>query len=81
MPKKKEPMETCKVLGTWKSIKPAGITEPGSASELRTGDWRSQRPIHILEKCTKYRVVKPSRRRCDCDNDANATHESLYPLP
>ena len=25
------------------------------------------RTIFILEKCVKYRVVKPSRRQCDCD--------------
>jgi pyruvate ferredoxin oxidoreductase delta subunit len=50
MAKKKQPA-VCKVLGGWKSIKPAGITEPGSAEELRTGDWRSQRPIHNMEKC------------------------------
>lgn len=51
MTNKKEPQAICKVLGTWKNIKPAGITEPGSASELRTGDWRSQRPIHLKDKC------------------------------
>ncbi len=51
MAKKKEPMAVCKTLGGWKSIKPAGITEPGSAEELRTGDWRSQRPVHIKDKC------------------------------
>jgi len=51
MPKKIEPQEMCKILAGWKSIKPAGITEPGSASELRTGDWRSKRPIWIKDKC------------------------------
>jgi pyruvate ferredoxin oxidoreductase delta subunit len=48
---KKEPLAVCKTLGGWKGIKPAGITEPGTASELRTGDWRSKRPIYIPEKC------------------------------
>ena len=48
---KKEPLAICKVEKGWNAIKPAGITEPGSASELRTGDWRSQRPVHIPEKC------------------------------
>lgn len=40
----------CSLKG-WKTIKPAGITEPASAAELKTGDWRSQRPVHIPEKC------------------------------
>jgi pyruvate ferredoxin oxidoreductase delta subunit len=48
---KKEPLAICQAEKGWKSIKPAGITEPGSASELRTGDWRSMRPVHIPEKC------------------------------
>ena len=29
------------------------VTEPGSASRYRTGDWRSQRPIFELERCNK----------------------------
>lgn len=48
--KKKEQPALCKQKG-WKSIKPAGITEPGSAEELRTGDWRSQRPVYLPERC------------------------------
>jgi pyruvate ferredoxin oxidoreductase delta subunit len=51
MAKKKKPQAVCPVEHGWKSIKPAGITEPGSAEELRTGDWRSQRPVHNMEKC------------------------------
>ena len=51
MAKKKTPAGKCKTLAGWKSIKPAGITEPASASELKTGDWRSQRPVWIPEKC------------------------------
>ena len=39
---------------TWKDIEIGFIvTEPGSASQYRTGDWRSQKPIFELEKCIK----------------------------
>ncbi len=39
---------------TWKDIKPGAIvTEPGSASQYLTGDWKSQRPVLDKEKCTK----------------------------
>ena len=39
---------------TWKDIEIGFmVTEPGSASQYRTGDWRSQRPIFDLEKCIK----------------------------
>jgi pyruvate ferredoxin oxidoreductase delta subunit len=47
----KESSAVCNTLGGWKGIKPAGITEPGTATELKTGDWRSQRPVYIPEKC------------------------------
>jgi pyruvate ferredoxin oxidoreductase gamma subunit len=29
------------------------ITEPGNASEYRTGDWKSQHPEYVYEKCNK----------------------------
>jgi len=39
---------------TWKDIEIGAIvTEPGSASQYRTGDWRSQKPIFDIEKCIK----------------------------
>jgi len=39
---------------TWKDIEIGSIvTEAGSASQYRTGDWRSQKPIFDLEKCIK----------------------------
>jgi len=38
----------------WKEIKPGCvITEAGNASEYRTGDWRSDRPIWDKSKCVK----------------------------
>ncbi len=39
---------TSKDIGTG-----AIATEPGSASQYKTGDWRSQRPIFKPEKCVK----------------------------
>jgi pyruvate ferredoxin oxidoreductase delta subunit len=29
------------------------VTEPGNASEYRTGDWRSRRPVVDKDKCNK----------------------------
>ncbi len=41
-------------LPTWKDMTIGCImTEPGSASEYKTGDWRSDRPILDKEKCIK----------------------------
>ena len=39
---------------TWKDLEIGFIvTEPGNASQYKTGDWRSQRPILDKEKCNK----------------------------
>jgi len=39
---------------TWKDLEIGFIvTEPGNASQYKTGDWRSQRPIIDKEKCNK----------------------------
>lgn len=39
---------------TWKDIEPGGIvTEPGSARQYRTGDWRLQRPVVDKDLCIK----------------------------
>ena len=36
----------------WKSLPEADlIVGGGTAREFKTGDWRSERPIHIPEKC------------------------------
>ncbi len=39
---------------SWKEL-PLGcaILEPGNAKDLRTGDWRSKRPVTDYEKCIK----------------------------
>jgi pyruvate ferredoxin oxidoreductase delta subunit len=39
---------------TWKDIEVGGIcTEPGSAIQYKTGDWRSRRPTYDFKKCIK----------------------------
>ena len=39
---------------TWRDMEIGNIlTEPGSASLRRTGDWRSQRPILDTARCNK----------------------------
>ena len=39
---------------TWKDLEIGAIvTEPGSASQYKTGDWRSQKPIFDNSKCNK----------------------------
>ncbi len=39
---------------TWKDLEIGSIvTEPGNASQYKTGDWRSQRPIFDNSKCNK----------------------------
>jgi pyruvate ferredoxin oxidoreductase delta subunit len=38
----------------WKNLELGiTITEPGNSRKLRTGDWRSQRPVTDREKCIK----------------------------
>ena len=38
----------------WKDLKPGFVvTEPGSASSYKTGDWRSERPVRANERCIK----------------------------
>ena len=39
---------------TWKDLEIGAIaTEPGNASQYKTGDWRSQRPAYDFIKCIK----------------------------
>jgi pyruvate ferredoxin oxidoreductase delta subunit len=39
---------------TWKDIDIGAIvSEPGNASQYRTGDWRSERPTYDFTKCIK----------------------------
>ena len=42
------------VLPKWHEILPGCVvTSPGNASEYRTGDWKSQHPEFVYEKCNK----------------------------
>ena len=39
---------------TWQDLEIGSIaTEPGSASQYKTGDWRSQRPTYDFSRCIK----------------------------
>jgi pyruvate ferredoxin oxidoreductase delta subunit len=39
---------------SWKDLAlGCAITRPGSAADLKTGDWRSQHPVTDYEKCIK----------------------------
>ena len=39
---------------TWKDLEIGFIvTEPGSTSQYQTGNWRAEKPIIELEKCSK----------------------------
>ncbi len=39
---------------TWMDIEVGAIvTEPGNASQYRTGDWRSQKPVYDFDRCIK----------------------------
>jgi len=42
---------------TWKEIEIGGVvTEPGNASEYKTGDWRSLTPVVDKSRCIKCGV-------------------------
>ena len=39
---------------TWKDLEIGAIvTEPGNASQYKTGDWRSQKPVYDFDRCMK----------------------------
>ena len=39
---------------TWKELNVGGVaTEPGSARQYKTGDWRSQKPTYDFSRCIK----------------------------
>jgi pyruvate ferredoxin oxidoreductase delta subunit len=49
----KKPIKSEEEL-TWRDIEIGGIcTEPGSARQYKTGDWRSQHPTYDFTKCTR----------------------------
>lgn len=45
---------------SWKEVTPGGvITESGNASDFRTGDWRSMKPVWNSEKCKQCLMCFP----------------------
>lgn len=45
---------------SWKNITPAGIiTGGGTSKEFETGDWRSERPILLIDKCKQCLLCTP----------------------
>ena len=45
---------------TWQDITPGGIiTDAGTANEFKTGDWRSEAPVWLQEKCKQCLLCFP----------------------
>ena len=65
---------------TWKEIEIGGIcTEPGSAGILRTGDWRSRRPIYDFTKCIKCALCQIYCPEGCINQNADGTYQAdLY---
>ena len=54
MKKKTRQLTKSKETLSWKEMEiGCAVTEPGNAAELRTGDWRAQRPIWNFDRCIK----------------------------
>ena len=51
--KPEKPLVTEKLPSWWELLPGCIVTEPQSARESRTGDWRSQRPLWNQERCIK----------------------------
>ena len=44
----------------WKDISPGGIiTDAGNSAEFKTGDWRSSRPVWLVDKCKQCMLCYP----------------------
>ena len=44
----------------WQDISPGGIIyDAGNAEEFKTGDWRSEKPVWIQEKCKQCLLCYP----------------------
>ena len=47
---------------TWKDITPGGIIyDAGNAEDFKTGDWRSEKPIWLQDKCKQCLLCFPVR--------------------
>ena len=65
---------------TWKELEVGGIvTEPGNASQYKTGDWRSQRPTYDFSKCLKCGICQIyCPEGCLNQNEAGYFEADLY---
>ena len=65
---------------TWKDLEIGLIvTEPGNASQYRTGDWRSQRPTYDFNKCIKCGICSIfCPEGCIKQNDEGHFEADLY---
>ena len=62
---------------SWKEIEIGCIiTKPGSSTEVRTGDWKSKRPIVTIDKCNKCTLCYYY-----CPEGCVATNDEGYFLP
>ena len=65
---------------TWRDLEIGAIvTEPGSARQYKTGDWRSQRPTYDFTKCIKCAVCQVfCPEGCIQQNDEGFFEADLY---
>ena len=65
---------------TWKDLNIGCIvTEPGNARQYRSGDWRSQRPIHDFQRCIKCGLCQIyCPEGCIFQNDEGYFDADLY---
>jgi pyruvate ferredoxin oxidoreductase delta subunit len=65
---------------TWKDLEIGSIaTEPGSARQYKTGDWRSQRPTYDFSKCIKCALCQIfCPEGCIFQNDEGYFEADLY---
>lgn len=51
---------TINETNTWKELTPAGdIYASGNSAEFKTGDWRTEKPIFIEDKCKQCLLCIP----------------------
>jgi len=65
---------------TWKDLEVGAIvTEPGNASQYKTGDWRSQKPVYNFDRCLKCGVCQIfCPEGCVIQNDEGYFEADLY---
>ena len=65
---------------TWKDVEIGAIvTEPGNASQYKTGDWRSQRPTYEFKNCIKCALCQIfCPEGCIFQNDEGKFEADMY---